>query len=512
MKSYDELPFYLAGWSVALLPFALNESTRFISPTKTPEYLAAGKRVISTPIRDVVTTYGNPGLVEIAANSSDFAVAIDRALTAGSDTDWTDRVARKLAGSSWDRTWSAMSGEIEAARVRRAVPRTRPAKASTFQYLVVGAGFAGSVVAERLASQLGKRVLVIDKRSHIGGNAYDTHNQDGLLIHLYGPHIFHTSSQKVVNYLSQFTEWRPYEHRVLAHVDGKLLPIPINLDTINRLYGLDLDSDGMRTFLAERAEAPTEIRTSRDVVVSRVGPELYENFFRNYTKKQWGLDPSELDASVAGRIPVRFDRDDRYFSDSFQAMPADGYTPMFERMLSHPNISVMLSTDYRDVVGSYAKSKVVYTGAIDEYFDYRFGPLPYRSLHFRHETHHKTFFQPAAVVNYPNEHAYTRITEFKYLTGQQHDSTSIVFEYPSDEGDPFYPIPRPENARIYERYRALALGTASVYFCGRLANYRYLNMDQVVAQALHLYQNIAEEEGALVAPTLLQVPTVRAAS
>jgi UDP-galactopyranose mutase len=251
----------------------------------------------------------------------------------------------------------------------------------------------------------------------------------------------------------------------------------------------------MRKFLAERAEPVTEIRTSKDLVVSRMGHDLYEKFFRNYTKKQWGLDPSELDASVAGRIPVRFSRDDRYFSDSFQAMPADGYTRLFERMLSHPNISVMLSTDYQDVMAEHPRCKVVYTGRIDEYFDYRFGPLPYRSLQFEHETRHQTFFQPAPVVNYPNEHAYTRVSEFKYLTGQQHDKTSIVFEYPCSDGEPFYPIPRSENARLYERYRALAERTTSVYFCGRLANYRYFNMDQVVAQALHLYRNIAEEEG-----------------
>jgi UDP-galactopyranose mutase len=242
--------------------------------------------------------------------------------------------------------------------------------------------------------------------------------------------------------------------------------------------------------------------------VSRVGQDLYEKFFRNYTRKQWGLDPSELDASVAGRIPVRFDRDDRYFSDSFQAMPADGYTRMFERMLSHPNISIMLSTDYRDLVGKYLNAKVVYTGPIDEYFDYRFGPLPYRSLRFEHETHQREWFQAAAVVNYPNEHAYTRITEFKYLTGQRHEHTSIVYEYPSGEGDPYYPIPTPQNAAIYERYRALAASQTEVYFCGRLANYRYFNMDQVVAQALHLYRNIAEDEGSkIVAGTRMRVPT-----
>jgi UDP-galactopyranose mutase len=507
IKSYTELPRYLAGWDAAIMPFAMNDSTRFISPTKTPEYLAAGKRVVSTPIKDVVTDYGMLGLVHIARTASEFAIALDWALSADEDQEWTQRVQRKLAQSSWDRTWAAMRAEIDAVRNQKSkdvspISRLCSSRKSSSQsgepldYLVVGAGFAGSVVAERLASQLGKRVLVIDKRPHIGGNTYDFHNEDGVLVHRYGPHIFHTSSQKVVDYLSYFTEWRPYEHRVLAQVDGKLLPIPINLDTINGLYGLALDSAGMEKFLAERAESRTQIRTSEDIVVSRVGRELYEKFFRNYTIKQWGLDPSELDSCVAGRIPVRFDRDDRYFSDSFQAMPSQGFTHLFERMLAHPKISVVLSTDYRQVMKSYPSVKVVYTGPIDEFFDYRFGPLPYRSLRFEHRTHNTEQFQPAAVVNYPNDHDYTRITEFKHLTGQKHEKTSIVYEYPTDDGEPYYPIPRPENAALYERYRALASATAGVYFCGRLANYRYFNMDQVVAQALHMYRNIADDEAA----------------
>jgi UDP-galactopyranose mutase len=508
-KSYAELPRYLAGWDAAMLPFAMNDSTRFISPTKTPEYLAAGKRVVSTPIKDVVTEYGLTDLVEIAATASEFASALDRAISADHDAEWIERVDRKLALSSWDITWSAMRAEIDAVRNRKSedvqpISRLRSsgkfssASGEPFDYLVVGAGFAGSVVAERLASQLGKRVLIIDKRPHIGGNTYDFYNEDGVLVHRYGPHIFHTSSQKVVDYLSCFTDWRPYEHRVLAQVDGKLLPIPINLDTINGLYGLNLDSAGMEKFLAECAEPRTEIRTSEDIVVSRVGRGLYEKFFRNYTRKQWGLDPSELDSCVAGRIPVRFDRDDRYFSDSFQAMPIEGFTRLFERMLAHPNISVALSTNYHEVMSTYPSAKVVYTGPIDEFFDYRFGPLPYRSLRFEHQTHDTEQFQPAAVVNYPNEHDYTRITEFKHLTGQKHEKTSIVYEYPTDYGEPYYPIPRPENAALYERYRVLASATTGVYFCGRLANYRYFNMDQVVAQALHMYRNIADDEAAEV--------------
>ena len=366
-----------------------------------------------------------------------------------------------------------------------------------FDYLVVGAGFAGSVLAERLARGSGKRVLICDQRAHIGGNAYDEYDSAGVLVHRYGPHIFHTNSTDVFDYLSRFTDWRAYEHRVLASVDGQLLPMPINLDTINRLYGLNLDSAGVEDYLASVAEKRAAIRTSEDVVVNRVGRDLYEKFFRNYTRKQWGLDPSELDAQVAARIPVRNNRDDRYFTDEYQAMPRRGFTRMFENLLDHPNISILLNTDYREIADEIPFREMIFTGPIDEFFDFRFGKLPYRSLEFRHETHERDRFQPAAVVNYPNEHDYTRITEFKYLTGQEHRQTSIVYEFPQAEGDPYYPIPQPANAAIYARYRELAQTTPDVRFVGRLATYRYYNMDQVVAQALTVYKKIvAENAGA----------------
>lgn len=357
-----------------------------------------------------------------------------------------------------------------------------------FDFLIVGAGYAGSVVAERLARKFNKRVLICDRRNHIGGNAYDHYNDAGILIHRYGPHIFHTNSAEVFDYLSQFTEWRPYEHRVLADVDGKLVPIPINRTTVNQLYGLNLQSDGeVERFFEDRAEAKPHIRTSEDVVVAKVGRELYEKMFRGYTRKQWELDPSELDASVTARIPVRTNTDDRYFTDTFQAMPLHGYTRMFENMLDHPNIKIMLNTDYRDVVRDLRFDEMVYSGPVDEFFDYRFGKLPYRSLEFKHETHDKEFYQEAPVVNYPSQsQPYTRITEFKYLTGQQHSKTAIVYEFPRSEGDPYYPVPRPENALLYKQYQALADATPGVHFVGRLATYRYYNMDQVVAQALTL--------------------------
>ncbi len=363
-----------------------------------------------------------------------------------------------------------------------------------FDYLIVGAGFAGSVLAERLASVENKRVLLIDRRPHIGGNAYDCHNEHGVLIHKYGPHIFHTNSAEIFNYLSRFTEWRQYQHRVRALVDGRLLPIPINLDTVNELYGLHLTPDGMKEFLASVAEKRERIATSEDVVVSGVGRELYEKFFRNYTRKQWGLDPSELDAQVTARVPVRFNRDDRYFTDTYQAMPARGFTHLFGNMLDHPNIKLLLNADYRDVRDEVAFDQLIFTGPVDEYFDYRFGALPYRCLEFKHETHHRPVFQSAPVVNYPNEYAYTRVTEFKYLTGQEHPLTSVVYEFPKSEGDPYYPIPRADNAALYKRYQALAAETPDVHFVGRLGTYRYYNMDQVVGQALTLFTKLTKSK------------------
>ena len=368
-------------------------------------------------------------------------------------------------------------------------------KAPLFDYLIVGAGYAGSVLAERFARGLGKRVLIVDRRQHIAGNAYDFHNDDGLLVHKYGPHIFHTASQEVFEYLGQFTEWRNYEHRVLASVDGLLVPIPINLDTINTLYGLSLNAQQVEGFFASIAEKKSVIKTSEDVVVSKVGRELYNKFFRGYTRKQWGLDPSELDAQVTARVPTRSNRDGRYFTDAYQAMPKLGYTRMFENMLDHPNIKVLLNTDYREIRDAIPYGEMIFTGPVDEFFDYRFGRLPYRCLEFRHETHDREFFQSAPVVNYPNEHLFTRITEFKYLTGQKHPKTSIVYEFPKAEGDPYYPVPQPKNAELYRRYRELAQATPAVHFAGRLATYRYYNMDQVVAQALTLYNHIAEAAG-----------------
>lgn len=362
-----------------------------------------------------------------------------------------------------------------------------------FDYLIVGAGFAGSVLAERLASVSGNKVLIVDKRNHIGGNTFDHYNKEGILVHKYGPHIFHTNSRDVYDYLGRFTGWRPYEHRVLASVEGMLVPIPINLDTINSLYGLRLSSDDVDRFFLSVAVKKDRIVTSEDVVVNKVGRDLYEKFFKNYTKKQWGLDPSELDASVAARIPTRNNRDNRYFTDTYQAMPAQGYSHLFGNMLSHPNIKVMLNTDYKEIEDMIPYRKMIYTGPIDYYFDYCYGKLPYRSIEFVFDTIETKTFQATGTINYPNEHPYTRVTEFKYLTGQQHDKTTVVYEHPKAEGDPYYPVPRPENADLYKKYQLLAGELENIYFTGRLATYKYYNMDQVVAQSLTLFKRIVAE-------------------
>ena len=358
-----------------------------------------------------------------------------------------------------------------------------------FDVIVVGAGFAGSVCARRMAEEHDLRVLVIDKRPHIAGNAHDAVDAHGVLCHSYGPHIFHTNSDRVRDYLSRFTEWRPYEHRVVAEVDGRFVPMPINRTTVQALHGVQLaDERAVAAHLEALAEPRAEHRNSEDAVVAKVGRDLYERLFRGYTRKQWALDPQDLHASVCARIPVRTNDDDRYFTDGFQQMPADGYTAMFERMLDHPNIEVRVATRYEDIGESATAGELVWTGPIDAFFDYRFGKLPYRSLRFEYETRATPggrLAQPVAQVNYPNERiAYTRVTEFRHLTGQAAEVSTLAYEFPVADGEPYYPIPRPQNRELYHRYEALAVTRPDVVFVGRLARYQYLNMDQVVAAAL----------------------------
>ena len=435
----------------------------------------------------------------IADTPAAFVAACEAAMTLrAAGNEWRDAADAQLSRGSWSSTALEMTALIEAEIAGRnrhepvVSPVTWPPLQDRYDVMVVGAGFAGAVMAERLASDAGKRVLVVDRRSHIAGNAYDHYDAAGILVHRYGPHIFHTNSDDVFDYLSRFTDWRPYEHRVLADIDGTLVPMPINRTTLNTLYGLDLSSDAeVEAFLASRAEPIDPIRTSADVVISKVGRELYETFFQGYTRKQWGMDPSELDKSVTARVPTRTCTDDRYFGDRHQTMPAQGFTRMFEAMLSHPNIDLLLGVDYADVRDAYPHDHLVFTGPIDEYFGYRYGRLPYRSLRFEHRTLNEERHQPVAVVNYPDEAVpYTRITEYKHLTGQIAPQTSVTYEYPSATGDPYYPIPRDENQALYKRYEALALAEQHVSFVGRLATYRYYNMDQVVGQALATYRRL----------------------
>ncbi len=523
-KSYAELPAYLAGWDVALAPFAINDSTRFISPTKTPEYLAGGKPVVSTGIVDVRRHYGELEAVCVADSHAQFIVGCESALALAKSkaSTWREAVDEALAELSWDKTYTRMAALVDEAVVRHsqgaalskpapagvqakdaspvASPAVLPAgRKSHFDALVVGAGFAGSVIAERLAAGSNKKVLLIDRRPHVAGNAFDVHDEAGVLIHQYGPHIFHTNSDDIVRHLSRFTGWRTYEHRVLASVDGKLVPIPINRTTINMLYGLNLTTDEQAAeFLASRAEPVAQIKTSEDVVVSAVGRELYEKFFQGYTRKQWGIDPSGLDRSVTSRVPTRTNVDDRYFNDSFQAMPRLGFTHMFENMVDHKNITIETATEFADVKDRVLYDQLVFTGPVDEFFGHRYGKLPYRSLRFQHETHDQETFQPVAVVNYPHPDVpYTRISEYKYLTGQKHPKTSITYEYPSAEGDPYYPIPNAEAQALYKKYEALTASRPDVAFVGRLATYRYYNMDQVVGQALATYRKVLETPAAV---------------
>lgn len=361
-----------------------------------------------------------------------------------------------------------------------------------FDFLVVGSGLAGMTVS-RLLAEKGKKVLIIDKRNHIGGNTYDYYNEEGILIHKYGPHIFHTNNKKVFEFLSRFTEWREYQHKVLSYVNGMFVPMPINLDTINMLYNTNYDSLTIKDFFNSVRENLQVINNSKDVIVSRVGEELYKLFFEGYTKKQWDLYPYELGKEVTSRVPTRYNRDSRYFTDKYQGLPKHGYTKMAENIINHKNIKIMLNTTFEEIRSEVKYSKVIFTGCIDEFFKEKHGKLSYRSLKFMEETYDKEFYQSVGVVNYPNDYDYTRITEYKYLTGQNHEKTTIMKEISRAIGEPYYPIPKAENKYIYDLYKAEAENVKNVYFLGRLGTYSYMNMDTVVYQAMEFCEHKLSE-------------------
>ncbi len=356
-----------------------------------------------------------------------------------------------------------------------------------YKYVIVGAGLAGLTVAERIANELKEKVLIIEKRNHIGGNVYDSYNEDGILIHNYGPHIFHTNDQGVYEYLSRFTKWNDFWHRVLTYVDGNLVPMPITVETINKLYNLNLDCSQVEEFLKEQAVEIDEIKTSKDVALSKVGKDIYEKIFESYTRKQWGIDPSELDTSVISRIPIRLNRDTRYFADKYQGMPKRGYTKMCENMAANKNIKILLNTDYKEVLQDIKYDTLIYTGATDEFYNFKHGKLAYRSVNFVFETFDQEQYQEAPVVNYPNDYDFTRITEYKKLTWQDHKKTTIGKEFPSAEGEPYYPFPTKEYKDQFALYEEEMKKESKVIFLGRLAEYRYYNMDAVVRRALDAF-------------------------
>ncbi|MDF2590060.1 MAG: hypothetical protein K0S41_3901 [Anaerocolumna sp.] len=357
-----------------------------------------------------------------------------------------------------------------------------------YKYVVVGAGLAGLTIAERIANVLNEKVLIIEKRNHIGGNVYDSYNDEGILIHNYGPHIFHTNDKEVYDYLSRFTSWYEFWHRVLTYVDGNLIPMPITVETINQLYNINLSCDELEDFLKKQAVPIDDIKTSKDVALSKVGLDIYEKIFENYTKKQWGIDPAELDTSVISRIPIRFNRDTRYFADRYQGMPKHGYAKMCEKMISNKNIKLLLNTDYKEVIDQIQYETLIYTGPTDYFYDYKHGKMLYRSIRFEYETFSKEEYQSVPVVNYPNDYDYTRITEFKKLTGQEHFKTTIVKEYPNSDGEPYYPFPTKDNKDLFALYQEDMKKEKNVIFLGRLAEYRYYNMDAVVRRALDVFE------------------------
>lgn len=360
--------------------------------------------------------------------------------------------------------------------------------------LVCGAGPAGCVIAERAASVLGWKVLVVDRRGHVAGNCYDSKHANGVLVHRYGPHYFRTNDRGLLRYLGRFTEWIPARYEVKSQYRGRLYPFPINLNTLEQFFGRTLTPETAEALLNRLRVPADRPRNSEEWVLSRVGRELYEAFYLNYTLKQWGVHPRELEPGVCGRVPVRLDRDGRYVDHRFQVMPRRGFTALFARMLDHPKIRRLLDCDFREVRHLVVpRQATVYTGPVDEYFDCRLGKLPYRSLRFDFVPHEVRYRQPCVQINYPNEHAHTRSVEFKHVTGQKHPHTVIGYETPAAAGEPYYPVPTRPNLELYGRYKELAdreRHRRKVFFCGRLAQYRYFNTDEVILEAMKCFEEI----------------------
>src|SRR5271167_605871 len=371
-------------------------------------------------------------------------------------------------------------------------------------WLIVGAGFTGCTLAERIATQLNQKVLLIDRRNHVGGNAYDYHDQNGILLHKYGPHIFHTNSKKVWDYLSAFTEWRPYYHHVLAVIDGKKVPVPFNLNSLRQLfpqrYAERMEETLMEEYGFEVKVPILKMREHPNAELRTLADFIYKNVFFGYTVKQWELTPEELDPLVTGRVPVYISRDDRYFQDTYQGMPRYGYSAGFQRMLDNRNIRILLNTDFRELEGLARFNRMVYTGPVDDYFDHIHGYLPYRSLRFEFVTADEERVQEVGTVNYPNDYDFTRITEQKYLSGQKLPVSTLVVEYPQrhvpGQTEPYYPIPREENKEQYNLYlQEVEKLNGTVLLAGRLADYKYYNMDQAVAHALKLFEDCIARTG-----------------
>lgn len=352
-----------------------------------------------------------------------------------------------------------------------------------YDALVVGAGLTGIILARRLAEEKGQKVLIVEKRNHIGGDCYDYRDANGILIHKYGPHIFRTEDEEVFAYLSRFTKWTDYQHKVLCYVGGHFYPMPINLDTINRFIGASFTTEDVTEYFEHVRVKKDTIENVRDVIETQVGSEFYHAFFETYTTKQWGVTPENLPPEIVARIPIRTNRDDRYFTLKYQAIPTNGYTAMMQSMLDHENISVLLGQDYLEIRDEFCGKPLYFTGSIDSYFAYQYGALPYRCVSFKLEEYDREQYQPVAVVNYPNDYDYTRITEFKHFLKNSTAKTVIAKEFSSAQGNPSYPIPTAENVALYQKYAALA-GKTNTIFAGRLGRYQYYSMDQIVKSAL----------------------------